>query len=371
MEKRTADICHERLDMLLTLALKNRVFTGCSVGYIRINEKVKEGALLHYGYTGEGKNTSAVDERTVFDLASLTKPLATSLSLLTLIEEKKIKIEENIDTFLKVRVPEHKKIKIFHLLTHSSGLPAHRLFYKKLLSVSSDKRMDTLISSILSEDLMYKPGTQNIYSDLGFMLLGRIVEKVSGYSLDDYWRRNIALPLDLDNDLFFASTQKKGFRVYAGTGECNWSKTRLSGVVHDDNCRALGGVAGHAGLFGTAKAVLALCENILLQYKGRRQSSSYSSENLRTALNSSKGNWRFGFDMPSAFLSSSGKYFSDDSIGHLGFTGTSFWIDLQREIAIVFFTNRVFYGDDLVAIKKVRPLLHDTIMEYLIPMHGK
>ena len=167
--------------------------------------------------------------------------------------------------------------------------------------------LDSIINSPVSDKKEYK------YSDLGFMLLGRIVEKVSGYSLDDYWRRNIALPLDLDNDLFFASTQKKGFRVYAGTGECHWSKTRLSGVVHDDNCRALGGVAGHAGLFGTAKAVLALCENILLQYKGRRQSPSYSSENLRTALNSSKGNWRFGFDTPSAVLSSSGKYFSDCS----------------------------------------------------------
>lgn len=370
MEKRTADIDHEKLDTVLNDAIKKKVFSACSVGYFRINEQVMDGDILHYGRAGAGEGISVVDDNTVFDLASLTKPLVTSLSMLALIEEKRIHVNEKMDKFFKVRVPGQSKISLLHLLTHFSGLPAHRPFYKKLISLSFTERMDSLIAWILEENLLGTPGIENIYSDLGFILLGRIIEKVSGETLDEYWRRKIVFPLALDKDLFFASKQKTGSRVYVPTGECEWSKTRLYGEVHDDNCRALGGVAGHAGLFGTAKAVLALCENIVLQYSGRRDHPSYSSHTLRSALNNKKGTWRFGFDTPSAGMSSSGRYFSELSIGHLGFTGTSFWIDLQRGIAVVFLTNRVVGGEDITPIKKLRPVVHDTIMEDLLKISG-
>ncbi len=370
MEKRTADHRHEKIDMLLGYALKKQVFSACSIGYFRITKNGREGDILHYGRSGEGRHTFPVDDQTVFDLASLTKPLVVSLSMLALIEEKKVILDERIDKFFKIHVPGHAKITLFHLLNHCSGLPAHRPFYKKMMSVSCIKKRKHLTDWILDEELLYDPGTANIYSDLGFMLLGMIIEKISGDSLDEYWRKKIVLPLGLDKDLFFASTQKKRTRVYAATGVCDWSKKRLYGEVHDDNCRALGGVAGHAGLFGTAKAVVALCENIVLQYQGRQHHPSYSSQILRKALDDKKGNWIFGFDTPSDILSSSGRYFSNQSIGHLGFTGTSFWIDLQRAIGIVFLTNRVLSGDDLAAIKKLRPLLHDIIMEDLIKKSG-
>ncbi len=371
MEKRTADICHEKIDIFIADALEKHVFSACSIGYFKVGERGTEGNIFHYGCAGRGESFCAVDERTVFDLASLTKPLVTSLSMLALLEENKINLDQNINDFFKVSIQDQRRITLFHLLTHSSGLPAHRHYYKKLLSISCEKRMDSLMEWILGENLLFKPGSEIIYSDLGFMLLGIIIEKVSGHSLDAYWRRKIAHPLDLENDLFFASKEKKDSRVYAATGECGWSKKRLYGEVNDDNCRALGGVAGHAGLFGTAKAVLTMCENILLQYTSRRHHPSYSSQTLRTALNNKKGNWRFGFDTPSAGLSSSGKYYSDLSIGHLGFTGTSFWIDLQREIAIVLLTNRVLCGEDLSSIKRLRPLLHDVLMADLIKEYGK
>ena len=370
MEKRNADIGHEKLDMLLLDAIKKNVFSACSVGYFKINKKVAEGDILHYGWAGAGKSISLVDDNTVFDLASLTKPLVVSLSMLALIEEKRIHVNENMDHFLKVRNPCQSNITLLHLLTHSSGLPAHRPFYKKLTSLAFTERMNSLIAWIMEENLLFTPGTENIYSDLGFMLLGRIIEKITGESLDEYWRRKIILPLALENDLFFASNQKTGSRVYALTGECDWSKTRLYGVVHDDNCRALGGVAGHAGLFGSAKAVLALCENIVLQYMGTQDHPSYSAHTMRSALNEKKGTWRFGFDTPSVTMSSSGRYFSELTIGHLGFTGTSFWIDLQRGIAVVFLTNRVLGGEDLIPIKKIRPLVHNTLMKELIKKSG-
>lgn len=365
MEKRRADPYKKKLDILLNDALKKRVFSACSVGYLKINQQGTDSNILHYGRAGKGKGVSPVDDQTVFDLASLTKPLVTSLCMLALIEEKQINIDERIDAFFKVRRPGYSKISLMHLLTHSSGLPAHRHFYTKLQCMADTKRMDILVDWILDEELLYEPGTENVYSDLGFMLLGRIIEKVSGSSLDEYWRRKIIFSQDLDSDLFFAAKQKNDSRIFADTGECSWSKLSLYGQVNDDNCRSLGGVAGHAGLFGTAKAVLALCEQIVLQYQGKLHHPSYRSQTLHTALAGKKGNWRFGFDTPSAALSSSGKYFSELSIGHLGFTGTSFWIDLQQAVAIVFLTNRVLYGDDLAPIKKLRPLVHDTLMESL------
>jgi CubicO group peptidase (beta-lactamase class C family) len=370
MEKRPYNLLKKNVDKLIDEALKNHVFTACSVGFFRKADTAIRGNIFNYGFTGEDQRIFPVDERTVFDLASLTKPLVTSLSVLALLEEGKLQLDDTIDKYFKTRLPGHKNVKILHLLTHSSGLPAHRPYYKKLIDLSQSKRENQVIDWILEEKLLFQPGADNLYSDLGFILLGRIIEKVSGSSLDEYWQAMITRPLGLDKGLFFDSKNKKGADVYVTTGKCPWSKIRLCGKVHDDNCRALGGVAGHAGLFGSAETLLSLCENVMLQFKGDRQHPSYSTENLNKVFSSKQGPWRFGFDTPTGGLSSSGKYFSDMTIGHLGFTGTSFWIDLQRGIAIVLLTNRVICGEKLTPIKRLRPLLHDTIMEFLIKKSG-
>lgn len=360
----------KKIDKLLRVALKNQVFTACSVGFFLKNDNATEGNIFNYGSTGKGQSTLPVDDETVFDLASLTKPLVTSLSVLALMEEGKLNIEDRISKFFETGSTDKQNITLLHLLTHSSGLPAHRPYYKKLVNLPHKERMDRVTDWILDENLLFKTGAENLYSDLDFILLGRIVEKVSGESLDEYWERKITRPLGLHKELFFAGKQKTVPLVCVTTGVCGWSKTELCGTVHDDNCRALGGVAGHAGLFGTATSVLSLCENIMLQFKGERQHPSYSSENLRKLLSNKQGAWRFGFDTPTGGLSSSGNYFSDMTVGHLGFTGTSFWIDLQRGITIVFLTNRVLCGENLTPIKRLRPQLHNIIMEFLTPHKG-
>lgn len=367
MEKRSSHLLKKKIDKLLGEALKKQVFTACSVGFFKKNEKAIEGDFFNYGLAGDDQLTFPVDDNTFFDLASLTKPLVTSLSVLALLEEGKVNMGEKIEFFFANSLAGKKKITLLHLLTHSSGLPAHRPYYKKLVPILYAERKDRIIDWILAENLLFKPGTENLYSDLGFILLGRIIEKISGKSLDEYWERKIITPLGLNKGLFFASQRERDLVVCAPTGTCEWSKSKLCGKVHDDNCRVLGGVAGHAGLFGSANAVLSLCENIVQQFQGDRQHPSYSSENLRKVLSDKHGRWVFGFDTPTAGFSSSGKHFSDLTIGHLGFTGTSFWIDLQRGIAIVFLTNRVNCGESLTPIKRLRPLLHDTIMEFLVP----
>jgi CubicO group peptidase (beta-lactamase class C family) len=371
MEKRSYNLLKKKIDKLICEALKKQVFTACSVGFMFKSENTLEGNIFSYGYTGEAGRTIPVNEETIFDLASLTKPLVTSLSLLALLEEGKLHLDDTLQKFSETILPDKKEITLFHLLTHSSGLPAHRPYYKKLVDFSPTERMERLTDWILAENLIFQPGTANLYSDLGFILLGRIIETVSGEPLDEYWQTKIIRPLALEKGLFFANKLTKGSAVYAATGGvCDWSKKTLSGTVHDDNCRALGGVAGHAGLFGTAKAVLSLCENIMLQFRGERQHPSYSSENLRKVFVNKHGTWMFGFDTPTTGCSSSGKYFSEMTVGHLGFTGTSFWIDLQYDIAIVFLTNRVICGESLTPIRTLRPLLHDCIMEFIKKKSG-
>lgn len=370
MEKRPYNLLHKNIDIIMDEALKKQVFTACSIGILMKEDKGVVGNIFNYGFGGENKETYPVDERTVFDLASLTKPLVTSLCVLALMQEGKLNIDDKLDKFFKMNSSGHKNITLLHLLTHSSGLPAHRLYYKKLVDFPGVERKKLLIDWILAENLIFKPGVDNLYSDLGFILLGIIIEKVSGVGLDEYWRRKIITPLDLDKGLFFASKRQKGTEVCVNTGTCSWSKIRLCGIVNDDNCRALGGVAGHAGLFGSTVALLSLCENIVLQFKGEREHPSYSSENLRKVLSNKIGPWRFGFDTPTGAFSSSGRYFSEMTVGHLGFTGTSFWIDFQRGIAIVLLTNRVICGENLTSIKRLRPLVHNTIMEFLNKMNS-
>ncbi len=366
MEKAHQATAHYKLSELLKNALKNDVFSACSVGWFSLDRSGSKCHLVHCGRAGEGKGTVVVDDTTVFDLASLTKPLCTSLCMLALVEEKKIHIDDPLEKYFNLCVREQKKITIFDLINHCSGFPAHRPYYKKLIRLAGGKRRDAVIDLILNEKLVYEPGTAHIYSDLGFMLLGKIIEKVAGTTLDEYWQEKIVLPLTLERELFFPKTETNKDHLYAATGQCGWSKRKLYGLVHDDNCRALGGVAGHAGIFGTARAVASLAVNIVMQYQNQRCHSAYSPQTLHWALNNKKGGWRFGFDTPSGAVSSSGRYFSKVSIGHLGFTGTSFWLDLQREIGIVLLTNRVVYGEDLTAIKKLRPLVYNIIMASLI-----
>lgn len=366
MQRTTTDPIHEKMSKIIENAFKKNVFSACSVGYFRQDEKGTPSHLAHYGLAGEAQKLSMVDEATVFDLASLTKPLCTALCMLALMEQKKINGDDTLGDYFTLRGRQQQKITIMDLLNHCSGLPAHRPYYKKLLGLAEDQRLEAVIDWILAENLLYEPGSAHLYSDLGFILLGKIIEKAAGTTLDKYWQEVIVQPLHLDGDLFFAAQAKNNNGLYAGTGECNWSKKSLYGVVNDDNCRALGGVAGHAGVFGTARAVLSLGTHIILQYQQKESHPAYSGQTLRQALDNKQGRWRFGFDTPSGAVSSSGRYFSELSIGHLGFTGTSFWLDLQRGIGIVLLTNRVGSGADLTAIKRLRPLVHDVIMAGLV-----
>ena len=348
-------------------ALKNNIFSGACISFYKGNDRLKWVENYSFGYTTKLELKKRISKNTYFDLASLTKPLVTSLSIAVLIEKGKINIKDKLWDCCGWSIPgDKKKIQISHLLTHSSGLPAHKHYYKELVDIPLLKRKKTLKRWILNEKLVSSPGTKTIYSDLGFILLGFLVEEITGTSLDVFWKDNVIVPLGLQKGLLFPQIKQINREVCVATINCQKEEDLQIGVVHDDNCKAMGGVGGHAGLFGTAPAVLSLCEHILRQFKGKENHPLYGSSLLMDLKRKEdKSNWVYGFDTPAKGSSSSGLYFSDGSRGHLGFTGTSFWIDFGQEIAIAILTNRVHLSNNIDGIKRFRPLVHNIIMKEL------
>ncbi len=353
------------IEGILLSCLNDEAFSGCALGVSRLRSEGFERLHVFAGKTDKGNNAEEVNKRSFFDVASLTKPLVSVLSILSLIKEGKICFEETLETLLPVDIPADKKrIDVIHLLSHRSGLPSHREYYRKAVH-GENLDAEKLVEIILQEKLENKPGEKYKYSDLDYMLLGEIIKWKSGESLESYWRRRIVEPLFISEN-FRCQGLVENEDSFVSTGKCSWSKKALQGEVHDDNCRAVQEMMGHAGLFATLGGTMLLCENILLNYLGRSSHPSYERNDLLYILNRKNHNHRvIGFDVVTGDSPSSGKYFSTQTIGHLGFTGTSFWIDLKKKILIVLLTNRVIYGADKRKIQEMRPRIHDAVMENL------
>ena len=303
-----------------------------------------------------------------FDLASLTKPLATTLAVLCLVKMKKISLDEKISSIFNKKVKEEKKgINIRQLLSHSAGFPAHRDYFTLLRDVPDKEKSDKILTLLLNEKIEYEPGSQSVYSDLGFMLLGKIIEKRGGCSLAEFVEKKVLKPIHLQNKIFYnplhSENKKKGF---VATEKCTWRNKVLTGEVHDDNCYAMGGIAGHSGLFGNIEGVTDYTCFILDMWKNRVNHPNIANKDLKKFLTRQPipgSCWALGFDTPAVKESSSGKHFTSASVGHLGFTGTSFWIDPIKEIVVVLLTNRVHPDRANIQIRKFRPLFHDYVME--------
>ncbi len=354
------------LDMCMSEALAQRVTPGAVVGVARegYNKFIKS-----YGYTEYITERYNVNDDTVFDLASLTKPLVTVVCLLTLLAQERISLQSTlVDLLPDNEVPADKaKITLWQLMSHCSGLPAHRNYYVSMLGMSSVKRKKEIVDRILTEKKAYSTGGLHVYSDLGYILLGVIVEQQTGENIENYYTSNIIEKLGLERKLFYP-IHGEGLSTEncAATEICPWSNTLLAGVVHDDNCRVMGGAAGHAGLFGTADGVLELSSFLCRVWQGIEHTEMFSTDLLKEIMTRiGVSNWTCGFDTPSDMHSSSGRYLKFPSVGHLGFTGTSFWIDLTRGISIVLLTNRVHPSRNNSKIKELRPKVHDILLKKL------
>ncbi len=349
--------------------LAKGVFPGVSAAIsMRKNNEYHRG-VFSGGLTRNGYESVQVNTATYFDLASLTKPLCTTLCTLSLIDSGMLNWHGPCLGVLEKRIQAEKgEINCHNILHHSSGLPAYHPYFTQFAPVSSSENKVAILDLILAEPFQYKPDTQCLYSDLGFIMLGQVMEKLTGTTLDHIYRTTILTPLHLEEKLLFFPVSEDisvDKHQIAATEKCDWRHTVMQGEVHDEHSWLMGGVCGHAGLFGTVGGVQLLCEFLLDCWHGRKKHPAFGSELLCHALqwSDAENSWRLGFDSPSKDQSSSGRYLSPHSVGHLGFTGTSFWIDPEQDIVVVLLTNRVHPTRGNVNIRAFRPFFHDYIIE--------
>ena len=311
-----------------------------------------------------------MEKDTPFDLASLTKPLATTLSIMKLFDQGAVHPDQTLGDLLQIPVPPDKAtITLGCLLTHCAGFPDWAPFYIKLSGEKPQERKALLRNRLLKMPLKYLPGSQSVYSDLGFMILEWVVEKVAGNSLPRFLDQHFFAPLSLEKALFFGKIDPQPNKTeFAATEDCPWRKRILQGEVHDENAWALGGYSGHAGIFGTADGVYRLANLLREHFHGLRDDYLHP-KTVRTFFEKQHlplgSTWAFGWDTPSPAGSSAGRYFSPNSVGHLGFTGTSLWMDLHHNVTVVFLTNRIHPSRQNTTIRGFRPALHDLAMEQL------
>ncbi len=361
MDEQVLDCLHSEVKKYLQNYLNKGVYSAASLAVAAHQNSGFTDCFINVGTSGE-KEEELVDKKTIFDLASLTKSLVTLPSILHLIDKGKISWDEPLDSLLERPLDEcFNQVELHTLLSHCSGFTAHRDYWKRLNAIEEDRKNEWLLNQILEEKLEYKTKTHHVYSDVGYLLLGSVVRVKSGLDLDKYWNLYIAGPVGVEEKLCFGPLKEEKRMV--STGYCSWSKRPLIGLVHDDNCRALGGVAGHAGLFGSSEGVLELCKEYINLYHHRKSNLAFSPETFRKAATRVQdSDWSCGFSLPTADCSSSGTHFSETSIGHLGFTGVSFWIDVDKQIVVSLLTNRVRQGEDMTGIREARPTLHDAVM---------
>jgi beta-N-acetylhexosaminidase len=343
-----------------------------------IADKAFPGATLAVGYQGKvslhafGKlsydaNSPQVNVRTMYDVASLTKVIVTT-TLVEKLVEGDFKSPLNLDAPIERYLPEwasgpqaewRHKVTVRHLMTHTSGLPPFKEYWR-----TSKCKQDTL-KMIFAEPLEYEPGTKMIYSDLGIILMAEIIQRLTGQTLDDLAKEYIFSPLGM-NDSMYKPPKKLWPSIAPTEFDANFRKRLIQGEVHDENAFAIGGVSGHAGLFSTAPDLAAFCQMLLNGgvYSHQRILRRATIAQFIVPQQLSGGTRTLGWVVPTEG-SSSGHYFSAHSFGHTGFTGTSIWIDPDRQLFVVLLTNRVNPTRENHKIAEVRPTLHDAVMQAL------
>lgn len=345
----------DAVDGLLDQALTDRAFPG---GVVAIG---KDGALAHlrpFGHLSYDPGAPEVTRGTIYDLSSLTKVVVTTTMAMVLVDEGKLDVASPVSTFLPDFCGGAKeRTTLFHLLTHSSGMEAWAPLYRDFGNRQEFR------ARVVSMDLAYEPGSRSVYSDLGFFLLGEILEGLAGESLDSFAARRILTPLGLA-DTGFRPEPALRPRI-APTELCPWRGRVVHGEVHDENAFALGGVAAHSGLFGTATD-LAVFAQMLLDggaYGDVRLVSPEVIGNFTRRAGVPGSTRALGWDTPGD--NSAGRLLSTNSFGHVGFTGTSLWLDPERQLFVILLTNRVHPSRENTLHRKVRPALADLVVEGL------
>jgi CubicO group peptidase (beta-lactamase class C family) len=340
----------QAVERLLDEAVHAKAFPGAALVVTLGEEIAFESYAGHLTYD----KSAHVNADTIYDLASLTKSLVTTPLMMSLMEAGPISLDQpfvsSIPEF-KGDDPRRERITFAQLLTHTSGLPAHRKYYEHA------RTRDAVLEQVFTTRLEADPGTRTVYSDIGFILLGVAIERIAEASLDQLAEREIFAKLDLlasFGPLFHVGN------VAPTLEAVDFRMRRIHGSVNDENAWVMGGVAGHAGLFGTARDVSLFARCML-----RGGAPLFRRETVEQFTSKQAGTSRtLGWDTPTQ-PSQSGKYLSARSYGHLGYSGTSLWIDPERQLSITLLTNRTYPDNKSQEIKRFRPLIHDAVIEAL------
>ncbi len=380
---------------ILNHAVRERAFPG---GVLAIGHD-NELAILPVGRLSYDADSAPVTPETIYDIASLTKVVATATAAMILVERGMLALDDSVTRYVPEFVEPYdvatdplwtarSEVTVRHLLAHTAGLPAYEKFFLRA------REKAHVLEEALLLPLEEPPGLRTLYSDVGFILLGEILERVSKERLDSFCGREIFEPLGM-RQTCFNPPQELRERIAPTEFDQTFRRRLVWGEVHDENAWVMGGVAGHAGLFATAGDLGRFCRMMLGEGKieGERMagglergpntqqliqpetvreftrpSFAKASEGRPSYDEASEGGAAagtprgLGWDKPSE-ASSSGRYFSAASYGHLGYTGTSVWIDPEKSLYVILLTNRVHPTRANEAIRAVRPALHDAVVE--------
>ena len=349
---------------VLQSGIDEHAFPGASFG-VYLNSQVI--ALDGVGRFTYDPTSPPVGPATIYDLASVTKVVATTAAAMLLYARGKLDLEQPLGDILPGFVIGSQSprlrcdVTLRTLLAHSSGLPA----YARLFEISTTPT--DLLANCLRMPLEAPPGTCVEYSDIGFILLGKAIERLAGEPLDVFCRREIFAPLEMTATRYHPPSTWHG-AIPPTVNDTSFRHRIIQGEVHDENCFVLGGVSGHAGLFSNALDVLKFASRFLANGhtpEGKQLFDAKTIQLFASRQNPQPESSRaLGWDTPSG-ESSSGHFFSPRSIGHLGYTGTSLWIDLDRNLAVTLLTNRTWPDRASQAIRAIRPVFHDAVMTAL------
>ena len=320
----------------------------------------RDSVLASYGAGSlDWKPSPVPDENTLWDMASLTKVVGMTTAIMQLTETGKVDLDAPVQRYVaEFRGPNKDRVTVRQLLTHSSGLPGWRPLYKETTSPEAARALAvaTLLDTL--------PGVRMVYSDLGAIVLGQLIERVSGERLDAYLTRHVFTPLGMTSTQYRPAASL--LPRIAPTEYDPWRQRHLRGEVHDENAFSLGGVSGHAGLFSTGHDVARLTRMYLNggTLDGVRIVRAETIRQFTTVQDSAFSNRALGWETPNG-ANSAGRLMKRPAFGHTGFTGTSIWIDPSRDLFVVLLTNRVNPTRQNLRIGGVRTALADAVVRVM------